>query len=166
LQGTIDTLERQLQQSGRAAVANCVHEIDTRATHITHATFESLYKAAGWYERKIQTLMRATLERGLEQARAGLHEKAREASGLLRPEVERLSSEFRTALAQIVEQGLARAQQDLVSDVEALKANLRSEIQAQKDWARQALDHLRQLLSPDATAASPAEPAGREAPRI
>jgi hypothetical protein len=232
---TVGKLERQLGESVRAASARCLEEIDHRATDTTHSTFERLFKAAGWYERKVQTQMRATLDMGLEQARASLAEKAAELSGLfaaeldqythacaentqgqleefakgllqrvrqqstdlaatsaenvaqrtqdrmeaalqemnaqaaqvhstLQPEIERLSAEFRTALAQIAQQALGSAQHDLASEVEALKTNLRLEIQTQKDWARQALDHLRDLLTPDTTQGSSSEQTSGKAP--
>ena len=94
LQETIDRMSREYEGSGRAASAKWLAEIEARATETTHATFESLYKSADWYEKKVQTQMQATVDKGLEQATSGLRDKAGEVSRLFASELDHYSRSY------------------------------------------------------------------------
>ena len=94
LQETIDRMSREYEGSGRAASAKWLAEIEARATETTHATFESLYKSADWYEKKVQTQMQATVDKGLEQAASGLRDKAGEVSRLFASELDHYSRSY------------------------------------------------------------------------
>jgi len=101
-------------------------EIDTRATDTTHSTIESLYKSAGWYEKKVQTQMQATMEKGLEQASEALHVKAGEVSGLFATELDPLHRSFvdhaHGQLDEAEKNTVARAEQKLHDAVESTRA--------------------------------------------
>ena len=65
-----------------------------RPPETTHTTFESLYKTAEWYEKKVQTQMQSTMEKGLEQASSTLRERAGEISGLFASELDHYSRSY------------------------------------------------------------------------
>ncbi len=75
LQESIARLEHEGGESARAAVAKWLAEIDAKAAETTHTTFESLFKIADWYEKKVQTQMQTTLEKALEQASSSYGKK-------------------------------------------------------------------------------------------
>lgn len=87
-------IEKEFGESARAASARWLGELETRATETSHSTFETLYKSADWYEKKIQTQMQATLEKGLDQAAMRLREKAAEMSGLFASELDHYSRSY------------------------------------------------------------------------
>jgi hypothetical protein len=87
-------IEKDFAESARNASARWLAELETRATETAHGTFETLYKSADWYEKKIQTQMQSTLEKGLDQAAARLREKAAEMSGLFASELDHYSRSY------------------------------------------------------------------------
>jgi hypothetical protein len=87
-------IETDFAESVRNASARWLAELETRATETSHSTFETLYKSADWYEKKIQTQMQSTLEKGLDQAAARLREKAAEVSGLFASELDHYSRSY------------------------------------------------------------------------
>jgi len=87
-------IERDFAESARISSSRWLTELETRATETSHSTFESLYKSAEWYEKKIQTQMQTTLEKGLDQAAARLREKAAEVSGLFASELDHYSRSY------------------------------------------------------------------------
>ena len=87
-------IEKDFGESARGASSRWVAELETRATEISHSTFESLFKSADWYEKKIRTQMQTTLEKGLDQAATRLREKAAEMSGLFASELDHYSRSY------------------------------------------------------------------------
>ena len=87
-------IEKDFAESARTASSRWLAEIETRATETSHSTFESLFKSADWYEKKIQTQMQTTLEKGLDQAASRLREKAAEMSGLFASELDHYSRTY------------------------------------------------------------------------
>jgi hypothetical protein len=87
-------IEKDFAESARNASSRWMSELETRATETSHSTFETLYKSADWYEKKIQTQMQSTLEKGLDQAAARLREKAAEMSGLFASELDHYSRSY------------------------------------------------------------------------
>ena len=94
LQETIDRMSREIEEAGRASSAKWLAEIDAKATETTHSTFESLFKTADWYEKKVQMQMQTATEKGIEQASAGLREKAGEISRLFASELDHYSRSY------------------------------------------------------------------------
>jgi hypothetical protein len=94
LQETIDRMSREIEEAGRASSAKWLAEIDAKATETTHSTFESLFKTADWYEKKVQMQMQTATEKGIEQASAGLREKAGEISHLFASELDHYSRSY------------------------------------------------------------------------
>ena len=94
LQGAIGRLEHDFEESSRTTMAKWIAEIDAKATETTHTTFESLFKTAEWYEKKVNNQMQASLEKGLEQAKDALREKAGEISSLFAAEMDHYSRSY------------------------------------------------------------------------
>ncbi len=87
-------IEKDFAESARTASGRWLAELETRATETSHSTFEALFKSADWYEKKIQTQMQTTLEKGLDQATSRLREKAAEMSGLFASELDHYSRSY------------------------------------------------------------------------
>jgi len=87
-------IEKDFAESARTASGRWLAELETRATETSHSTFESLFKSAEWYEKKIQTQMQTMLDKGMEQASARLREKAAEMSGLFASELDHYSRSY------------------------------------------------------------------------
>jgi hypothetical protein len=86
--------EKESTESARNNSTKWLAELEAKATETTHTTFESLFKSADWYEKKVQTQMQLTLEKGVDQASAGLREKAGELSGLFASELEHYTRSY------------------------------------------------------------------------
>jgi hypothetical protein len=87
-------VEKEFSESARSASAKWFGELETKATETTHATFESLFKSADWYEKKVQTQMQSTLEKGVDLATSGLREKAGEVSRQFASELDHYSRSY------------------------------------------------------------------------
>jgi hypothetical protein len=94
VQGTFSRFEKGFEEAGRAATCRWLAELDEKATDSTHTTYEALFKASQWYEKKIQTHMQTTFEKGLEQAADSLRDKAGEISGLFASELNHYSRSY------------------------------------------------------------------------
>jgi len=94
LQETLRRFEKDFQEAGRVANAQRLAELEEKATDTLHTTYEALYKAAQWYEKKAQSQIQATLDKGLEQASNGLREKAGEISSLFASELNHYSRNY------------------------------------------------------------------------
>jgi hypothetical protein len=87
-------VEKEFAESARTTSARWFSELEAKATETTHSTFEALFKSAEWYEKKVQTQMQTTLEKGLDQATSSLRDKAGELSGLFASELDHYSRTY------------------------------------------------------------------------
>jgi hypothetical protein len=87
-------VEKEFAESARNTSTKWFTELETKASETTHTTFEALFKSADWYEKKVQTQMQSTLEKGLDQAAASLREKAGELSGQFASELDHYSRSY------------------------------------------------------------------------
>ena len=87
-------LSHDLQESSRAAADKWIADIDAKATDTSHRAFESLFKTAEWYEKKVQTQMQSVIDKGLESALGDLNEKAREMSSVFGAELDHYSRSY------------------------------------------------------------------------
>ena len=92
--GVLADVGKDFAESARATGTKWLAELEAKATETTHSTFESLFKSAEWYEKKVQTQMQAALEKGLEQAGTNLREKAGEMSSLFASELDHYSRSY------------------------------------------------------------------------
>jgi hypothetical protein len=116
-------IEKDFGESARTASGRWLAELETRATETSHATFEALFKSAEWYEKKIQTQMQTSLEKGLDQAASRLREKAAEMSGLFANELDHYSRTYvEHAQGQMQENGREAAERATQQMAEASDA--------------------------------------------
>jgi hypothetical protein len=128
LQESSGQVEKELQESVRAAVANSLEDLDARATDISHSTLESLFKSSSWYEKKIHTQMQGALDKGTEQAAEALRERAGEMSGQFASELDHYSRSFiehaQDQLAENAKDALSHTQQSISEAVESGSAEV------------------------------------------
>ena len=153
LQDMASNSERQMEESGRAATAKWIAELEDKATDATYTAFGSLFKVSEWCEKKAQMRMHAAVEKGLnaasdnvrEKAEAALQEfsaKAEAASGQIaafiesgcaqirsasETEGEQLISRLRRTFAEDAQATLSRASQDLLNQVSSVLETVRAE---------------------------------------
>lgn len=111
LQKQVEALENNFQETGQTVIQRWIAEIESKATETTHTTFESLYKTADWYEKKLQTQMQAALEKGLEQGVSQLREKAGEISRLFAGELDHYSRSYVGHTQEQIEEAGREAQE-------------------------------------------------------
>jgi hypothetical protein len=141
LQETLDRMSREMEQAGQAASAKYLAELDARATETTHTTFESLFKTADWYEKKVQLQMQAALDKGLEQAGAGLRDKAGEISALFASELDHYSRSY----VEHAHSQLDETSREVFERARTQSAELASESMA--SFAQQAQAHAQAALA-------------------
>jgi len=141
LQETLDRMAREIEEAGRTASAKWLAELDARATETTHTTFESLFKTADWYEKKVQMQMQAALEKGLDHAGASLREKAGEISGLFASELDHYSRSY----VEHAHSQLDEAAREVFERARQQSAELATEFIA--SFTRQTQDHAQTALA-------------------
>ena len=120
---SLHRLEAQFQEAGAEAQARWLGELDAKATETTHNAFEAIFKSAEWYEKKVQTQMQATLERGLAQASEALRGKAGELSSLFATELDHFTRSYvEHAKEQLDEQARVAALRTREAALEAADA--------------------------------------------
>jgi hypothetical protein len=97
-------LERMQQQTAdlpvdfeekcRTALMKVEEELDAKTTEASHTTFEALYKASEWYQKKAQTNMQSALEKMLEQSTGTMREHAAELSRMFASELDHCSRSY------------------------------------------------------------------------
>ena len=139
LQKQVDLLGHDFQEAGRNTVSQWFAEIDAKATETTHSTFESLFKTADWYEKKVQAQMQATLEKGVEQGVEQLREKAGEISRLFAGELDHYSRSYvehtRGQIDETAREALERARKQSTEMIASSVSSLAQQMQAGTDAA-------------------------------
>lgn len=115
-------LEEEFHRVGRESQAKWLAEIEAKTTDTTHAAFESMFKTADWYEKKVQTQMQASLEKGVEQASDTLRTKAGKMSGVFAKELDHYSRSYVEHSKEQIEEFLREAS-DRVRDQAQQTAN-------------------------------------------
>lgn len=87
-------VHRDFENISRVTLEKRIEELDSKSADTQHGTFEALYKAAEWYQKKAQTAMQAALEKGVEQASAQLRDHAGEVSRLFSQELDHYSRSY------------------------------------------------------------------------
>ena len=128
-------LAHEFQESVRIATEKSLSEIDAKATDTTHHAFESLFKTAEWYEKKVHTQMQAAIDKGMDNALATLKEKAREMSGVFGAELDHYSRSYVEHTQGQVEEAARESLERLRKHAEELAADSAGSIvqQARED---------------------------------
>ncbi len=120
-------LEDEFQRIGRDSQAKWLAEIETKTTDTTHAAFESMFKTADWYEKKVQTQMQSSLEKGLEQAGDELRTKAGEMSGAYATELDHYSRSYvdhsKDQIEEILREASGRVRENAQHAADGVAAN-------------------------------------------
>lgn len=131
-QSALAQLRQDFEQSSQAAMARFREEIDAKGTDTTHTTFEALYKASEWYQKKAQTSMQAMLDRALDQATSALREKAAEFSRMFASELEHYSRSYVDHTRGLLEEGAREvvkgSRQQLAEAAETTAASFSDEV--------------------------------------
>ena len=130
-------LPAEFEQTCRAALARVEEELDAKSTDTTHATFEALYKASEWYQKKAQTSMQATLEKMMDQSTGALRERAAEVSRMFGSELDHYSRSY-----------VEHAQGMIEEDAKEIKQRTREQLEeTAKTVAASTTDELHRITS-------------------
>ena len=130
-------LPAEFEQTCRAALARVEEELDAKSTDTTHATFEALYKASEWYQKKAQTSMQAMLEKMMDQSTGAMRERAAEVSRMFGSELDHYSRSY-----------VEHAQGMIEEDAKEIKQRTREQLEeTAKTVAASATDELRRITS-------------------
>ncbi len=94
LRDTLEQVSKEWDTVSRAQLEKCLAELEEKSTDATHTTFEALYKAADWYQKKAQTAMQSALEKATEQATDKLKDRAAEISRMFSLELDHYSRSY------------------------------------------------------------------------
>lgn len=87
-------LPTDFEEKCRAALTSVEEELEKKTTEASHSTFEALYKASEWYQKKAQTNMQGALEKMLEQSSGTMREHAAELSRMFASELDHCSRSY------------------------------------------------------------------------
>lgn len=118
LQTRVAEIEREFAESGRQATAGMLAQIEEKADDTTHKTFEALYKASEWYQKKTQTSLQSAMDRSLEQAVAALREKAGEMSSLFASELDHYSRSYAEHTRGLLEETAGKVKEAARGEIE------------------------------------------------
>ena len=130
-------LPAEFEQTCRAALVRVEEELETKTTDETHTTFEALYKASEWYQKKAQTSMQATLEKMMDQSTGAMRERAAEVSRMFGSELDHYSRSY-----------VEHAQGMIEEDAKEIKERTREQLEVTaKTVAASVTDELRRITS-------------------
>jgi hypothetical protein len=87
-------LPADFEEKCRAALTKVEEELDAKTTETSHTTFEALYKASEWYQKKAQTNMQSALEKMMEQSTGTMRDHAAELSRMFASELDHCSRSY------------------------------------------------------------------------
>ncbi len=138
-------LTEEFGKSCRAALCKLEEELDAKSTEATHTTFEALYKAAEWYQKKAQTTMQASFEKVIEQAGNSLRDRASDLSRMFAAELDNYSRNYvehtRGLLDETAKEAGERSRHELEQVGQTTAAFFSDELHRK---AKEALDQLEQ----------------------
>ncbi len=101
LESSIERMKQQVvelptdfEEKCRAALTKVEEELEAKTTDASHNTFEALYKASEWYQKKAQTNMQSALEKMMEQSSGTMREHAAELSRMFASELDHCSRSY------------------------------------------------------------------------
>jgi hypothetical protein len=87
-------VQKDFENVSRVTLEKRVGELDAKSSDTQHGTFEALYKAAEWYQKKAQAAMQTALDKGVEQATGQLRDHAGEVSRVFSQELDHYSRSY------------------------------------------------------------------------
>ncbi len=113
----------EFEASIRANLSKIEAEFEQKSTEAQHETYESLSKAADWYQKKAHTTMQSSLEKAVEQSTSALRGRAAEISSLVASELDH----YRRSYVEHSQAEIEEAAKDIV-DRERAKLGENAEI--------------------------------------
>lgn len=99
------------EQKCQAALGKLEEELEAKSTEASHTTFEALYKASEWYQKKAQAGMQAALEKMLEQSSGDMRERAAELSRMFASELDHCSRSYVEHAQGMIEESAKEAKE-------------------------------------------------------
>ncbi|HVS74010.1 MAG TPA: hypothetical protein VHE23_01195 [Candidatus Acidoferrales bacterium] len=87
-------VENELHDSAQTILVRNLAELEDKASDMKHATVDSLYKSAEWYEKKAQVQLQQIIEKGVEMSGQQLRDRAGEVAGVFATEIDGQSRSF------------------------------------------------------------------------
>jgi hypothetical protein len=113
----------EFEASVRANLSKIEAEFEQKSTEAQHETYESLSKAADWYQKKAHNTMQSSLEKAVEQSTSALRGRAAEISSLVASELDH----YRRSYVEHSQAEIEEAAKDIV-DRERAKLGENAEI--------------------------------------
>jgi len=123
------------EQKCRAALGKLEEELEAKSTEASHTTFEALYKASEWYQKKAQAGMQAALEKMLEQSTGDMRNRAAELSRMFASELDHCSRSYVEHAQGMIEESAKEAK-------ERTRENLAEMVQTTSAMAMDELNRL------------------------
>ena len=144
LQERVARIEREFHESGRAATAAMIAQIEEKADDATHKTFEAFYKASEWYQKKTNTALQSAMDRSLEHSLAALREKAGEMSSLFASELDHFSRSYAEHTRALLEEAATSVKKSAQSEIEVATEAARTHVAEEtRRLAEQQVDRAR-----------------------
>ena len=118
LQARVAQIEKEFAASSREATDRMLAEIGEKADDTTHQTFEALYKASEWYQKKASTSLQSAVDRALDQTLSSMREKAGEMSSLFASELEHFSRSYAEHTRALLEEAAAKVKETAQGEIE------------------------------------------------
>ena len=139
LSAALDRMRRQtaelpaeFEQKCRVALSKMEEELETKSTDASHTTFEAIYKASEWYQKKAQAGMQSALEKVLEQSTGNMRERAAELSRMFASELDHCSRSYVEHAQGMMEESAKeikeRTRQSLTEIVQTISATATDEL--------------------------------------
>jgi len=137
-------IEREFAAAGRDTVARMLAEIEEKADDTTHKTFEALYKASEWYQKKANTSLQSAVDRSLGETLAALREKAGEMSSLFASELDHFSRSYAEHTRALLEEAATKVKDAARTDIEVATEAARTHVTEEtRRLAEQQIDRAR-----------------------
>lgn len=125
-------LPAEFEQKCHAALSKLEEELETKSTDASHTTFEALYKASEWYQKKAQAGMQSALEKVLEQSTGNMRDRAAELSRMFASELDHCSRSYVEHAQGMMEESAKeineRTRQNLTEIVQTISATATDEL--------------------------------------
>jgi len=122
----------EFEEKCRAALSKMEEELESKSTDASHTTFEALYKASEWYQKKAQAGMQSALEKVLEQSTGNMRERAAELSRMFASELDHCSRSYVEHAQGMMEESAKeineRTRQNLTEIVQTISATATDEL--------------------------------------
>jgi hypothetical protein len=123
----------EVEQACQSVVSRIEAELEKKTTEAQHETYESLSKAADWYQKKAHTTMQSSLEKAVDQSAANLRDRAAEISSLAASELDHhrrtYAEHSRAEIEETASEIVSRERERLTESAAMVNASLTDQVQ-------------------------------------